>query len=167
MADFYLNRRKQKKVKTMDLDKDKYSGILRQARFVLERADSVVKESQSTRFPHHTLNDAQRIFSATVAHQAKLLAGSALEQAGFKIACDIPSIDALLAGDFIADIEKFMSEAAKFLGTHPELLASARVNVSQLILRSAVEYINHASGVLEQSESISGAPIGRRGLWNK
>lgn len=151
----------------MDLDKNKIAGILRQARYVLERADSVVKDSQSQLYPLHTLNDAQRIFAASIASQAKLLAGTALEQAGLRDVSDIASIDARLSGDVIAGIEEFMSQGAQFLGTHPELFCSARMNVSQRLLSSAIEFVNRAAAVLEQSESISGVTIGRRGLWNK
>ncbi len=153
----------------MDLDKDRISGIVRQARYVFERADLAVKESQSKQFPHHNLNDAQRIFAATIATQSKQLAGTALELIGLHAASNVASIDALVAaGDYTPGIETFMTEAAKFLGTHAELLFSARVNAGQLLLRTAVEVLNRATGVLEQSESISGVQVGRGGgLWKK
>lgn len=152
----------------MDLDKARVAGFTRQARAVYERASKLVKDAHSQLYPYNHLNDAQRIFVATVATQANQTAHHALEQLGLHAVCDIASVDKLLAdNDFGPTIESYMRQASRFIATHPELLLSARLNICQLYLRTASELIQRADGVLEGTESISGQKIGRSGLWDK
>jgi len=152
----------------MDLDKARIAGFVRQARSVYERSSQLVKDAQSKLYPYNHLNDAQRIFVATVAIEARETAHRALEQVGLHAVCDIASCDKLLAhNDFGPTIESYMRQASRFIATHPELLLSARLNISQLYLRNASELLARAHGVLEGDESISGQKIGRSPLWNK
>lgn len=152
----------------MDLDKVRIAGFARQARSVYERACELVKNAQSKLYPYNHLNDAQRIFVATVATQARDTAHRALEQVGLHAVCDVASVDKLLADDdFGPTIESYMRQASRFIATHPELLLSARLNICQLYLRTASELMSRAEGVLKGTESISGQKIGRSGLWDK
>ncbi len=152
----------------MDLDKARIAGFARQARSIYERSAQLVKDAQSKFYPYNHLNDAQRIFVATVATEARETAHRALEQVGLHAICDIASVDKLLAdNDFGPVVESYMRQASRFIATHPELLLSARMNISQLYLRTASDLINRAHGVLEGKESISGQQIGRSGLWDK
>lgn len=152
----------------MDLDKARIAGYARQARAVYERAGQLVKDAQSKLYPYNHLNDAQRIFVATVATEARETAHRALEQVGLHAICNIASVDKMLAdNDFGPQIESYMRQVSRFIATHPELLLSARLNICQLYMRSANDLINRASAVLEGTESISGQKIGRSGLWDK
>lgn len=152
----------------MDLDKARIAGFARQARSIYERSAQLVKDAQSKLYPYNHLNDAQRIFVATVATQATLTAHNALEQLGLHAVHNVASVDALLAAsDFGPAIETYMRQASRFIATHPELLLSARLNICQLYMRTASDLINRAHAVLEGKESISGQQIGRSGLWDK
>lgn len=152
----------------MDLDNAKVAGFARHARSVYERANQLVKDAQCKSFPHNHLNDAQRIFVATVATQARETAHRAMEQIGLHAICDIAAVDKLLAdNDFGPAIESYMRNAARFIATHPELFLSARLNICQLYLRTASDFLNRADGVLEGTESISGQKIGRSKLFDK
>ncbi|MBP7861011.1 hypothetical protein KA183_04960 [bacterium] len=152
----------------MDLDKARIAGFARQARSVYERSNQLVKDAQSKLYPYNHLNDAQRIFVATVATQARLTAHSAMEQVGLHALCDIESCDKLFQdNDFGPAVESYMRQASRFIATHPELLLSARMNICQLYMRTASDLLNRAHGVLEGKESISGQQIGRSGLWDK
>jgi len=144
----------------MDIDFGRIDSQLNQLRNVAERAETVIKNSQSFAFPYTALNHAHRIFCAILAAQAKELAERAAKQVGLEL-------KASESEDRQSVIAKFLSESAEWTGTDSDSMTVARVNAQESLLKVAQDMVARAERVLERDETMSGQPISHGPLWDK
>lgn len=144
----------------MNLDMSRIKSQLRVLQSILDRAQSVIKNSQSRNFPYQGLNDSLRIFCAILAANARDLATAAPKQYGV-------ALNAAGSESLADDIARFFAESAEHVGTDESSMAVARLAAVDALISTASDLVSRAERVLEQDESIGGQPLAKSPLWYK
>ncbi|MBZ0185368.1 MAG: hypothetical protein K8F91_03875 [Candidatus Obscuribacterales bacterium] len=144
----------------MNIDLNRIQGQLRLLQSIVERAQTVIKSSQSRAFPYQGLNDTQRIFCAILAAQARDLANSGAKQFGVTLCQYDPET-------LSAAVTKFFSDSADHVGTDPVCMEGARMAAGDALIKTASELVARSERVLEHDETIGGQRLVKGPLWDK
>ncbi len=138
----------------------KIDGGIAQAVRVVARADAVIANAQSKKFPYSGLDHSTRIFCAILAAQARELAERATKQVGL-------TLKDAQSDDRAAAIEAFFSDSAAHVDTNFVAMATARIAAQDALTKMAIDIVNRAELVLDGEQTIDGREIVHGDLWYK